>query len=239
MSLTFDDFWSSMQPVTKIFVLSAFTTTSLFTFGMVSPFMLLVSFDGLFWKLQIWRILTACVFFGKFGFPWMMNVATFYIQIKNNEEYHGVKRADFVWMLTFIIFVLHIFGFLLGMQLLSFALTMSLCWVWCRRNPTAILKIYMFSFQAIYFPWALMGFHLLMGMDIVDDIVGIVAGHLFIFLKDMLPVTHMKDIIPTPVIIRQWLPDARSGLTTLTGTTNRPPVPTAARNWGPGRRLGQ
>jgi len=44
----------------------------------------------------------------------------------------------------------------------------------------------------------LAGFHLLTGESILGDICGIAAGHLYIVLKDILPVTKNKHFLKTP-----------------------------------------
>lgn len=240
---TFESFWAELLPVTKYAVISAVTCTALFSFQMVSPLNFVTDVTRTVTNLELWRIVTSCVFFGKFGFPWIMSVATFYLHMKNNEETHRGKLADFVWQLINVIVGLHIFAVILEMQLLSFALTMSLCWIWCRRNPSAQLSIYMFKFSANYFPFALMAFHLLMGMSIMDDIVGIVVGHAFLFLRDMLPKTHNIDILQTPQWLIRIFPYDRLGAYTVHAPGEArggaaPAAPAAGRNWGRGRVLG-
>eukprot|EP00744_Colponema_vietnamica_P021508 GILI01030752.1.p1 GENE.GILI01030752.1~~GILI01030752.1.p1 ORF type:complete len:228 (+),score=33.10 GILI01030752.1:26-685(+) len=218
------------------------------TFGLVSPGYLVLDFDSMLWQLQMWRVLTGTVFLGKFGFPWLMNIATLYLHLKNHEEgdLKG-KRADLVWMIMCIVSVLMIAAYLLAMPLVSMSFIMAICWVWCRRNPKALLSIYMFKFEANYFPWALVVFHLLLGMNIVDDIVGIVAGHAFVFFKDILPKTHNKDFIPTPRWLTHYFPYERLNPYTVNeplaraqgqGQGQQPQAP-AGHNWGAGRQLGR
>lgn len=240
---TFESFWANLLPVTKYALVTALVCTALFSFKVVSPFYLITDVTRTFTNLEVWRVITSCLFFGKFGFPWLMNVATFYMHLKNNEESYRGKLADFIWMLVTVIFGLHIGAVILGLDLLSFAFTMSLCWVWCRRNPTAQLSIYMFKFTANYFPFALMAFHLLMGMSIVDDIVGIVVGHAFLFLSDMLPKTHNINILQTPQWLVRMFPYERLGAYTVHAPGEARPAAAnagpAVRNWGRGRVLGQ
>jgi Derlin-2/3 len=238
---TFESFWADLLPVTKYALISAVVCTALFSFQMVSPLYFMTDVTRMVTNLEVWRVVTSCVFFGKFGFPWMMSVATFYLHLKNNEEAHRGKLADFVWLLITVVVLLHVAAVVLDMQLLSFALTMSLCWIWCRRNPTAQLSIYMFKFSANYFPFALMAFHLLMGMSIVDDIVGIVVGHLYLFLRDMLPKTHHVDLLQTPQWLIRMIPYERLGAYTVHAPAEArggAAAPAAGRNWGRGRVLG-
>jgi Derlin-2/3 len=43
------------------------------------------------------------------------------------------------------------------------------------------------AFSAPYLPWVLLGFSLLLGHDVQADMLGIVVGHLYYFLEDVLP----------------------------------------------------
>lgn len=43
-----------------------------------------------------------------------------------------------------------------------------------------------------------MGFHFLTGDDITNDLFGLAAGHIYIVLKDFLPMTHNKRFLETP-----------------------------------------
>jgi hypothetical protein len=43
-----------------------------------------------------------------------------------------------------------------------------------------------------------MGFHLLTGENIVPDIIGLVTGHIYYFLKDIYPLTSRKHYLNTP-----------------------------------------
>jgi Derlin-2/3 len=44
----------------------------------------------------------------------------------------------------------------------------------------------------------LLGLGFLIGDDITKDLFGLAAGHLYIVLKDILPVTHNKRYMDTP-----------------------------------------
>ena len=43
-----------------------------------------------------------------------------------------------------------------------------------------------------------MGFHLLTGLSFLDDLLGLAAGHAYVFLKDILAIKYRKDYIATP-----------------------------------------
>lgn len=43
----------------------------------------------------------------------------------------------------------------------------------------------LFNVQAFYFPWVLVAIRVLMGGSPVDDLIGILAGHVYYFLEDV------------------------------------------------------
>ena len=241
MPESFEAWWSGLGPVTKFSLITSVLCTCGFSFQMVSPQLLLIDFDAMIWQLQIWRPITATFFLGKFGFPWLMAIAMLVTYVQRHEEDFKGRLAELIWMFTLIIVFLHICAFVLDMMLVSFSFIMALCWIWCKRNPTATLSIYMFTFGANMFPWAFMLFHLVMGMSIVDDIVGVVAGHGYLFLADMLPRTHGYNLVRTPQFLYNWFPNQR---VTSYGVTAAPEGRRMAGQaeqrhaWGRGNALG-
>lgn len=205
MAESFEAWWDNLGIITKFCLVVSFLCTCAFSFQLVPPQYLFIDFSAMLWQLQIWRPLTATFFLGKFGFPWLMALAMLVMNVKRHEDEDFVgRKGDMVWMMLLICAFLHLLALLMGMQLISFAFIMAITWVWCKRHPDAQLSIYMFAFKAIYFPWALMLFHLIMNMSIVDDIVGIVGGHIFVLIADILPRTHNINLVKTPGFIQNW-----------------------------------
>lgn len=55
--------------------------------------------------------------------------------------------------------------------------------------------------QAFYLPWAMLVLDVLFGSEIVPDLIGIIAGHLYYFLAVLHPLATGRNILKTP----QWL----------------------------------
>ena len=49
-----------------------------------------------------------------------------------------------------------------------------------------------------FLPWVLLLMNLTMGGDILGDLVGIATGHLYYFVKDIVPIKYEYDILKTP-----------------------------------------
>jgi len=61
-----------------------------------------------------------------------------------------------------------------------------------------------FVFKSAYLPWVLVGWHTITGGSIMSDLIGIAAGHLYIFLKDVLPTSPYKyNVLKTPKFIEK------------------------------------
>uniref|UniRef100_A0A182S8E2 Derlin n=1 Tax=Anopheles maculatus TaxID=74869 RepID=A0A182S8E2_9DIPT len=68
------------------------------------------------------------------------------------------------------------------------AFTIMLVYIWSRRNPFVRMNFFgVLNFQAPYLPWVLFGFSVLLGNTIWVDLIGMVVGHTYYFLEDVLP----------------------------------------------------
>lgn len=62
--------------------------------------------------------------------------------------------------------------------------------------------IFIFSIQAPYLPWILLGFSILLGNAIWVDLVGMAVGHMYYFAEDVFPqIRGGFRILQTPQIL--------------------------------------
>lgn len=204
---TFDSWLSSLGFFTKATLGLTVGLAALSTFGMLSPAYLVLNAET--WRsLQLWRPITASVFFGNFSFQWMMSVGMLVTYMNYNEMYDFKNTpGNFVWFLFWIILLESIAGIALGFYVTSFSLCTSLCWTFCRRNANQPVSLFGFTFSAGMFPWALSGLHVLMGQSVIPDLVGIVVGHAVLFLFDVLPAAHpvWRRLASTPAPLRRFV----------------------------------
>ena len=101
------------------------------------------------------------------------------------------RIADFVWMVMLCVLVLvPIPALVPSIQIPFFgpSLVFTLLYLWSRENPNANTSIMgMITMKAFYLPWGMLGMGLVMGQDLVPDLLGIVAGHLYYFLAVLHP----------------------------------------------------
>jgi len=63
-------------------------------------------------------------------------------------------------------------------------------YVWTRNNPDEQTSVFGFKVQAFYLPWCLLLFNLLIGNDVFNPFLGVVAGHIYYFLHFIAPQTY-------------------------------------------------
>lgn len=126
-------------------------------------------------------------------------------------------------------------------------------YIWSRRHPTSQANIWGIPLKAMYLPFAYLALTIFMGNPYFDQLHGMVIGHLYYFLADVVPQVYGKDFLQTPNFlvdyfgVGQYSPDH-----TVQEARNSPwnqPRPGAADgagdrgrrgyNWGGGRALGR
>lgn len=59
----------------------------------------------------------------------------------------------------------------------------------------------LFTFNAPYLPWVILGFGLLLGQSPVFDLLGILIGHIYFYLEDVLPGMIGRRVLVTPTVM--------------------------------------
>lgn len=68
------EWWGSLPPITKYWLTGAVATALATRFGLLSPWSIHLSFEAIFTKLQLWRLITPFLFFGPPSFPWLIQL---------------------------------------------------------------------------------------------------------------------------------------------------------------------
>jgi Derlin-2/3 len=74
-------------------------------------------------------------------------------------------------------------------------------YIWSRKDPYRQVTLWGFAFAAWQYPFALLVLGILFGSNPILDILGIVIGHLYHFLVDVVPVKYGKQVIRCPQFI--------------------------------------
>lgn len=115
----------------------------------------------------------------------------------------GGGTADYAFAIMFgMITILCTYPFVDAMVGLppKFALNLIyyVMYVWSKRNPTIQMNIWGIPILGVYLPFAYLALNVLMGHYYMDLIHGVMIGHIYYFLVDVVPQVHGKDVLHTP-----------------------------------------
>ncbi|GAB9470956.1 hypothetical protein Gpo141_00008183 [Globisporangium polare] len=251
MAQSIEGWYYSMPYITRFYLTVCFLSTCLISLGFVNPRSLYLDFDLVWDRFQLWRLPTSFMYLGGFGFPFLMQLMILNNYSSRLEEdpfpSGGGPTADYAFMLFFGAVVLWVIAFFMGLPFLGSSLIFMIVYVWSRRNPTMPVAIWGFQFEGLYLPWALIAFTVLMGGNPMMDGFGVVAGHLYYFLLEVLPTTKGWNLIQTPSFFANMFPSPQgvAGATPIVGARGPAGAAAAAGGggggyaWGTGRPLGQ
>lgn len=199
-----EEWFKSLPVITKTYLVSVVVTTCLISFGMVSPMLLYFDFKLVLYKFQIWRFLTCFLFFGKFSMKWMFQIFIMvrYFTLLENDYYQGPQgTADFTFLCAFGMICMLVIAHFWSLPFLGPPFVFMTLYVWSRKQPHRQISFWGFALQAWHLPFVLLVFGIVMGSSPVLDIVGITIGHLWHFLKDIVPHVYQVTLLKTPQFI--------------------------------------
>eukprot|EP00397_Hematodinium_sp_SG-2012_P036212 GEMP01039065.1.p1 GENE.GEMP01039065.1~~GEMP01039065.1.p1 ORF type:complete len:240 (-),score=34.64 GEMP01039065.1:1131-1850(-) len=238
MSQSPEAWFKALPPITRYGLVTIFATTCLVQVEILDPYLIIFQWPLIYQKLQIWRILTSMIFFGGFSFGFVFQMyffTSFSTKLEKNEVF--TQPGDYAFFLLFQTVFLCVFGVLLawpmGFPMLGPSMIFAIIYYWSRREPYAQLSFFSFSIKAYQFPFVLMFVQVLMGNSLWADLIGLASGHLYYFLKEIVPAEYGYTILTTPAILNK----------VMSGVVPRAPgapttTPPPNRFGGGGQRLG-
>jgi len=198
-----EEWFKNLTPIAKIWLCAAVITTVGVSFGFIDLSLIYLDYYLVFKKLQIWRLITNFLFFGKFSFSFIiqMFILVQYTKFLEETEYRGSRgMAELIFAILFGMIGLLGLNWILGLNIpfLASSLSFIILYIWSRKNPYQPVNFWGFQFHAWYLPFVFAIFQLLIGQSPVLDIMGIVIGHLYHFLNDIVPRVYGKEIIRCP-----------------------------------------
>lgn len=220
-------------------------------FGLMKAHNLILLYQPFIHRFQIWRPFTALFFYpisSATGFHFLINCYFLYrYSLLLETGVFADRPADYFFMLLFNWSCCVIVGLLAEITLLMDPMVLSVLYVWCQLNKDVIVNFWFGSqFKAMYLPWVLFGFKLIISGGGVLELVGIFVGHVYFFLKFKYPQEFGgAQYLRTPSILYQWFPNQRTlhGFGSVPGVRaniNEPPNNAGPRRhtWGRGHVLG-
>jgi derlin-1 len=214
--------------------------------GLVSVRSLLLDYSSLVHGFQIWRPLTALLYFPT-GFPYLLNIYFLYNYSTQLET--GVfdgRPADYLFLLLFNWICLVLVALMIGLPLIMSPMILSILYVWCQFNRDQIVQFWFGTqFKAMYLPWVLALFNIVLGGSGFYELLGILVGHVYFFLMYKYPQDFGgRQLLTVPSFLYRWLPNRRGGVAGF----GMPPLSQQRRTadaqgggrhqWGRGQQLG-
>ena len=206
----FKSFYFRIPPITRYYLTCVFITATIATY--IKPLQIIIYYIFLDYQLvfnnyQIWRLFTNILFVGGFSSSFLFFLIMIYLRFKEVEQNSIVLRvyAKFIMMLFYLLLFLNIInicsykifdikpGFTLAQQLL-----LAFIYIDSKREPQKTINLYFLPIKNALYPYALIVFNIVSGQGIYDNIVGIIAGNVYYFLEDVLPVQKNIKILKTP-----------------------------------------
>lgn len=246
----FEEFLNNIPRVTRYWLLSALLATALTATGAMDPMRLVFIPTDIFYKLQVWRLVTPFCFMGPLGLPLLMNL---FFLVRYGSEYEKNPfvttrgafvggTVDFVFALLCCGVVLIVLAFFLNLYVMSTTLSFAVLYLWSRKNPERPVNLWGFPLKGVYLPWAFTALTTLMGGSPFKDLLGIFVGHCFFFTVEVVPRVYGYDVLKTPIWLIQavdYLTSENTVYATPRGARVVRPQPAAAgHSWGTGRALG-
>lgn len=199
----FKRFVGQIPPVTRYFCGFTLLLSFCMTYKILGPELLILDFSLAFGKFQIWRLITTFFFVGPFSMSFLFGMMMVYYSVSSIEAYFDKRQADLGVMLVFNALAVMFVAFLANnFYVLQSPYIFSLIYVWSKFVPDQQMSIWGFPVQSLHLPWVLMGFHLFTGGDPFNDLIGVAAGHCYVYLKEVLPDSHGYDLLKTPKLMQ-------------------------------------
>ncbi|EZA56352.1 hypothetical protein DMN91_010349 [Ooceraea biroi] len=247
--------WFNSLPIfTRHWLLGTAILTLLGRFGILSPHSLILYPERFLNNFEIWRAVTSVFYYPLSpgtGFHFLINCYFLYnysLRLERGE--YDKKPADYLFLLLFNWLCCVIIGLIGDFQLLMDPMVLSVLYVWCQLNKDAVVQFWFGTqFKAMYLPWVLFGFNLIISGGGMMELFGILVGHLYIFLKFKYPQElGGPELLNTPKILESYFPPERGNVSFGSAPTQRSVAgQTQAQgrnifgghNWGRGHVLGQ
>ncbi|KAL6974481.1 ER-associated protein degradation protein [Sarracenia purpurea var. burkii] len=214
------EFYNSLPPISKAYGTLCVLFTTAYQFGLFHPAYIALIYERVFKRLEVWRLITNFFFLGKFSINFgirLLMIARYGVQLENGPFQR--RTADFLWMMTFGAFTLLALSAIpwFWTPFLGVSLVFMLLYVWSREFPNANINIYgLVTLKAFYLPWAMLALDVIFGSELMPDLLGIIAGHLYYFLTVLHPLAGGKNMLKTPLWVQKLVTRWRIGAPTNT-----------------------
>jgi Derlin-2/3 len=202
------EMWTKTPPVTQIYVGTSISL-SLLVFILnknVWPEFLNLNWMRVFTRMEIWRPFTAFMFFGPLGMNYLLTINFVWTYMSQLEKLNFKAPEDFFVLIVFGAATLLPLYSILGLstKFLGHNLSTYLVYIWARLfEGTDVNVMDLFLLRAEILPWFFCAQTLVLEGEIpFADLLGIVVGHLYHYLKK-------RNLLAAPPIVKSLFSSER------------------------------
>lgn len=200
-----DGYWA-VPKVTRFLATGCAATALAAKFAIVNPYHLLLLWPKVVGELQLWRVPTSFLFLGSLSFPWLIQMVWLVQYGKALEEGAfgtSSSAADFPYFVFFGCVVMAALSAVVpyfNIGALAPALVFMFLYLFSRFNPDQTTSVMgLVTIRTFYLPFAFLGLALCgVGGSFAADVLGLVAGHAYYFLKVVHPAGGGRRLLETP-----------------------------------------
>lgn len=195
-----------LPPITKWMATGTFLCTLLFVLELLPASLLILDMRLVVTRLHLWRLLSNYLFLGPFRFSWIIQMYLF-CQFSAKLEKAAIFEdyvSSYLYFLLFQMLSLDLFSVCVayprGLAMMAPSLNFAILYYWSRREPYAQVGLWGFSIEAYKFPFILMVLDVMLGNSVIPNILGLLSGHLYYFLRELLPAERGYNLLGRPPI---------------------------------------
>lgn len=150
-----ETWYKTLPAFTRYYLTAAVLCTALVSFGVLNPGYLYFDWTSFFKGLEVWRIITQFLFFGKFSFNFLISMVILYdprsVQYCRPLEAHPSfeeKYPEFIWCVVLLSSMLICFSHYADLYFLGQSMVFAIMYVWSRKDPDQILSMWSFQFKS-------------------------------------------------------------------------------------------
>jgi len=136
--------WYHNQPFfTRTYLSVCILFTILISLNLISSYHLFYTFEATFFKLHIWRPLTAFLFIEKLDAAFVVSLYVLYFSLNRLERQivTGEKYAEFLWMIFLLLISCIVIGTIMDVYFLSDMFITAIVYLSARKTPSEYLHI--------------------------------------------------------------------------------------------------
>ncbi|AFZ81607.1 Derl-like family member protein [Theileria equi strain WA] len=202
-----EKWYLGLPRITRTYITILFIVTLSSVFKILDPSTLLLDWNLITKKYEIWRIVTNCFYIGPFSLGWFFFISAFTKFSTSLETDPSFSRSPgqylyFIFIQTVFLSTISILFFWpSGLPFLGNSLLFAIIYYWSKKDMWSHVSIYFVTVKGYQLPFAMLFLHIIMGSSIWIDLIGLISSHIYYLIRDVIPHKGFPNILSiTPSI---------------------------------------